>query len=166
MRLRLKKIFFIFVLLGCINLPVISAQEEAIQLSAPKKPVMYSVFWNTLWGSAWGATMGFSYHLVSGIQLRESLITSTTIGASLLYMLLSFMFRDSVKEKLAPKFLKFKEFFIKNDTFYFTIFRFMGGGGAPYAIQNIIPVLFDMSVKNNLNKWRSKQSKSVKKKPK
>ena len=85
MRLRLKKIFFIFVLLGCINLPVISAQEEVIQLSAPKKPVMYSVFWNTLWGSAWGATMGFSYHLVSGIQLRESLITSTTIGGVLGY---------------------------------------------------------------------------------
>ena len=85
MRLRLKKIFFIFVLLGCINLPVISAQEEVIQLSAPKKPVMYSVFWNTLWGSAWGATMGFSYHLVSEIQLRESLITSTTIGGVLGY---------------------------------------------------------------------------------
>ena len=81
----LKKILVIVVLLGCINLSVISAQEEVIQLSAPKKPVMYSVFWNTLWGSAWGATMGFSYHLVSGIQLRESLITSTTIGGVLGY---------------------------------------------------------------------------------
>jgi hypothetical protein len=29
--------------------------------------------------------MGFSYHLVSGIQLRESLITSTTIGGVLGY---------------------------------------------------------------------------------
>ena len=85
MKQRLKKIFVIVVLLGCINLPVISAQEEAIQLSAPKKPVMYSVFWNTLWGSAWGATMGFSYHLVSEIQLRESLITATTIGGVLGY---------------------------------------------------------------------------------
>ena len=80
MRQRLKKIFVIVVLLGCINVPVISAQEEFIPLGGPKNPVMYSVFWNTLWGSAWGATMGFSYHLVSGIQLRESLITSTTIG--------------------------------------------------------------------------------------
>tara|TARA_B100000029_G_scaffold233362_1_gene230660 strand:+ start:84 stop:809 length:726 start_codon:yes stop_codon:yes gene_type:complete len=75
-------------------------------------------------------------------------ITSTTLGASLLYILLGFMFRDAVKEKLAPKFLKLKEFFIKNDIFYFTIFRFMGGGGAPYAIQNIIPILFDMKLKN------------------
>ena len=85
MLLRLKTYFVIFVLLGCINLPAISAQEEAIPLGVPKKPVMYSVFWNTLWGSAWGATMGFSYHLVSEIQLRESLITSTTIGGVLGY---------------------------------------------------------------------------------
>ena len=85
MRQRLKKIIVIVVLLGCINLPEIAAQEEGIPLGDPKKPVMYSVFWNTLWGSAWGATMGFSYHLVSEIQLRESLITSTTIGGVLGY---------------------------------------------------------------------------------
>ena len=85
MRQRLKKIFVIVVLLGCINLHVISAQEEVIPLGGPKNPVMYSVFWNTLWGSAWGATMGFSYHLVSGIQLREALISSTTIGGVLGY---------------------------------------------------------------------------------
>ena len=87
MRQSLKKIIVIVVLLGCINLPVISAQEEDIllPLGGPKKPVMYSVFWNTLWGSAWGGTMGFSYHLVSGIQLRESLITATTIGGVLGY---------------------------------------------------------------------------------
>ena len=85
MRQRLKKIFVIVVLLGCINLPVISAQEEVIPLGVPKKPVMYTVYWNTLWGSAWGATMGFYYHIVSGIELRESLITSSTIGGVLGY---------------------------------------------------------------------------------
>ena len=85
MRQRLKKIFVIVVLVGRINLPVISAHEEVIPLGVPKKPVMYTVFWNTLWGSAWGATMGFSYHLVSGIELRESLITSSTIGGVLGY---------------------------------------------------------------------------------
>jgi len=85
MRLRIKFFFLIFVLLTYINLPVISAQEEVIPIGGSKKPVMYSVFWNTLWGSAWGATMGFSYHLISGIQLRESLITSTTLGGVLGY---------------------------------------------------------------------------------
>lgn len=27
-------------------------------------------------------------------------------------------------------------------------YRFIGGGGTPYAIQNIIPILFNMPVKN------------------
>ena len=27
-------------------------------------------------------------------------------------------------------------------------FRFIGGGGTPFPIQNVLPVIFDMSVKN------------------
>ena len=38
--------------------------------------------------------------------------------------------------------------FIKNDIIYFMSFRFIGGGGTPYAIQNILPVLFNMPLKN------------------
>ena len=85
MKSRLKKILVVTVFLVNISLSTVSAQQEVLQLAETQKPVMYSVFWNTLWGSAWGATMGFSYHLVSGIQLRESIITSTTIGGVLGY---------------------------------------------------------------------------------
>ena len=49
---------------------------------------------------------------------------------------------------MAPKFSRLKELFIKNDIFYFTSFRFIGGGGAPYAVQNVLPILFDMPLKN------------------
>mgnify|MGYP004314807193 FL=1 len=85
MKSRLKKILVVTVLLVNISLSTVSAQQEVLPFAETQKPVMYSVFWNTLWGSAWGATMGFSYHLVSGIQLRESIITSTTIGGVLGY---------------------------------------------------------------------------------
>ena len=63
-------------------------------------------------------------------------------------MLVGLFFREAIKEKLAPKFSKLKEFFIKNDILYFMSFRFIGGGGSPYAVQNVLPILFDMSVKN------------------
>ena len=85
MKSSLKKILVLTLLIGNISLSDVSAQQEILPLAEAQKPVMYSVFWNTLWGSAWGATMGFSYHLVSGIQLRESIITSTTIGGVLGY---------------------------------------------------------------------------------
>ena len=75
-------------------------------------------------------------------------LTSTTIGATLLYILVGFFFRNAIKEKLAPKFYKLREFFIKNDILYFTSFRFIGGGGATYSVQNVLPILFDMPVKN------------------
>ena len=75
-------------------------------------------------------------------------LTSTTIGAALLYLLVGLFLRDLIRQKLAPKFSKLKELFNKNDTLYFTIYRFAGGGGAPYPIQNILPVLFDMPLKN------------------
>ena len=85
MKLWQKKMFVTIILISYLNIPMGFGQEPTIPNEGPKKPVMYSVFWNTLWGSAWGATMGFSYHLISGIKLRESLITSTTIGGILGY---------------------------------------------------------------------------------
>tara|TARA_Y100000590_G_scaffold469280_1_gene655930 strand:+ start:1461 stop:2186 length:726 start_codon:yes stop_codon:yes gene_type:complete len=75
-------------------------------------------------------------------------LTSTTIGATLLYFIVGFFFRDLIEEKLAPKFSKLREFFRKNDILYFMSYRFVGGGGTPYPIQNILPILFNMPIKN------------------
>ena len=75
-------------------------------------------------------------------------IIATTIGATLLYLLAGIFFKKLIKEKLEPKFVKFNEFFKKNELFYFTLFRFIGGGGMPYGIQNVLPVLFNISTKN------------------
>jgi len=40
------------------------------------------------------------------------------------------------------------EFFKRNETIYFMCFRFAGGGGTPFPIQNVLPAIFNMSVKN------------------
>jgi len=75
-------------------------------------------------------------------------LISTSIGATILYVLANAFFRDFIEEKLAPKFSKLKEFFNKNDIVYFMCFRFIGGGGTPYAVQNVLPILFNMPIKN------------------
>ena len=106
-----------------------------------------SIVWVLLLGFALPLLVfsGFVFGKWWGIFI---ILTSTTIGASLLYMLAGFFFREAIKEKLAQKFSKLKEFFVKNDILYFMSFRFVGGGGVPYAIQNVLPVLFDMPIKN------------------
>ena len=108
---------------------------------------IFSIIWVLLLGFAMPLLIfsGFVFGKWYGIAI---VLTSTTIGATLLYLLVGFFFREEIKEKLAPKFSKLKEFFIKNDILYFTSFRFVGGGGTPYVIQNILPILFNMSVKN------------------
>ena len=108
---------------------------------------IFSVVWVLLLGFALPILVfsGFVFGKWWGIFI---ILTSTTIGASLLYMLAGFFFREAIKEKLAQKFSKLKEFFVKNDILYFMSFRFVGGGGVPYAIQNVLPILFDMPIKN------------------
>ena len=108
---------------------------------------IFCIIWVLLLGFAMPLLIfsGFVFGKWWGIAIT---LTSTTIGATLLYLLVGFFFREAIKNKLAPKFSKLKDLFIKNDIFYFTSFRFIGGGGAPYAIQNVLPVLFNMPVKN------------------
>ena len=76
------------------------------------------------------------------------LIFANTLGGFLLYRLAKTFFSDIIEKKFRIKFTKFIDFFNKNDTMYFMCFRFIGGGGAPFPIQNILPVLFNMRTKN------------------
>ncbi len=108
---------------------------------------IFSIVWVLLLGFAMPLLIfsGFVFGKWWGILI---VLTSTTIGATILYFLVGLFFRDIIKEKLAPKFLKLKKFFNKNELVYFMFYRFIGGGGTPYAIQNTLPILFNMSMKN------------------
>ena len=76
------------------------------------------------------------------------LIFGNTLGGFLLYRLAKTFFSDLIEKKFKTKFSKFIDFFNKNETIYFMCFRFIGGGGTPFPIQNVLPVLFNMSTKN------------------
>ena len=88
---------------------------------------------------------GFVFGKWWGVSI---VLISTSIGATLLYILAGTFFKDFIEEKLAPKFSKLREFFNKNDIVYFMCFRFVGGGGTPFGIQNVLPILFNMPIKN------------------
>ena len=108
---------------------------------------IFSIIWVLFLGFAMPLLVfsGFVFGKWWGILI---VLISTSIGATLLYVLAGVFLRDFIEEKLAPKFSKLKELFNKNDTVYFMCFRFVGGGGAPYAAQNVLPILFNMPIKN------------------
>ena len=108
---------------------------------------IFSIVWTLLLGFAMPLLIfsGFVFGKWWGILI---VLISTSIGATLLYFLGRLFFRDIIKIKFAPKFSKLKKFFNKNELVYFMFFRFIGGGGTPYAIQNTLPILFNMSIKN------------------
>ena len=99
----------------------------------------------------WVALLGFGSPIliISGIlfgQILGTLISviSISIGALILYSIGNFFFRDLVKSILEEKFERYIQLFQKNELFYFFIYRFIGGLGVPFGLQNLIPILFGM----------------------
>ncbi len=99
----------------------------------------------------WVALLGFGSPLliISGILFGQWIgtlvsVISISIGALILYSIGNFFFRDLVKRILEKKFDKYILLFKKNEFYYFFIYRFIGGLGVPFGLQNLLPILFDM----------------------
>ena len=107
---------------------------------------IFSVFWILLLGfaSPLALAAGFIYGKWLGTLIS---VVSFSIGCTLLYYIASLFFKDFIKKKLTKKIEKFIIMFKKNEFLYFMLFRFTGGG-MPFAIQNLVPVIFDMKIKN------------------
>ena len=106
---------------------------------------IFSIIWILLLG--FGSPIILFAGFVFGQWLGTVVtVISFTIGATLLYSLVNLFFKDFIKNRFSVKIGKFINLFNKNDFLYFTLFRFTAGG-MPFAIQNILPVIFDMKIK-------------------
>ena len=104
---------------------------------------IFSIVWVTLLG------FGSPILIVSGILFGKWIgtivsILSISVGALALYSIANFFFKDIVKKLLERKFEKYIQLFQKNEFYYFFIYRFVGGLGVPFFLQNVFPVLFNM----------------------
>ena len=69
-----------------------------------------------------------------------------TFGATFLYIFANYFLKDFIKEKFLFKFKNLESKFKKHEFNYFLLYRFIGG--IPFVIANLIPVLFNISIKN------------------
>ena len=105
----------------------------------------FSIVWVFLlgFGTPLVILAGFAFGAVWGSILS---VIAFSIGASLLYVFANHYFKDLVFHYLSSKFLNLKKHFNENEFSYFFFLRVIPG--IPFPIKNIVPVLFDMKLKN------------------
>ena len=115
------------------------------------KNIVVNLIYFFVFSVIWVALLGFGSPIliISGILFGKWLgtlisVISISFGALLLYSIGNFFFRDLVKSILEKKFEKYIELFQKNEFYYFFVYRFIGGLGVPFGLQNLIPILFRM----------------------
>ena len=123
---------------------LITAKDSNLFLSS-----VFFLFFTILWvlllgfGSPIFLAGGFIFGKWLGTIL---IILGLTSGATLLYIFANYFFKDFVEEKFSKRFIKLNEKFKNSEFSFFLIYRFIGG--IPFAISNILPVLFNIKVKN------------------
>ena len=115
------------------------------------KNLILILFYFLLFSVIWVVLLGFGSPLLilSGIIIWKWVGTiistvSISVGALSLYIIASYFFKDLVNQILKDRFEKYIERFQKNEFYYFFAFRFAGGLGIPFFLQNVLPVIFKM----------------------
>ncbi len=115
------------------------------------KNIIINLIYYFIFAIIWVSLLGFGSPIliISGILFGKWVgtlisVISISFGALVLYSIGNFFFRDLVKSILEKKFEKYIQLFKKNEFNYFFIYRFIGGLGVPFGLQNLIPILFGM----------------------
>ena len=74
------------------------------------------------------------------------LVMGLTIGGTILYIFGNFFLKEIIREKFLNKYKNLEKKFKKSEFIYLIIYRFIGG--VPFAIQNILPCIFNVKVSN------------------
>jgi len=104
-------------------------------------------------GIVWIFLQGFGSPLVlaSGFLFGSYIgtivaVITLSFGATLIYILANFFFKDLIREKFLNKFNNLENRFKKKELTYMIIYRVIGG--IPFQLSNLIPCMFSVRVKN------------------
>jgi len=114
-----------------------------------------NLFLFSIFAIVWVSLLGFGSPLliVSGILFGKWIgtvisVVSLSLGALALYTIANFFFEDLIQKIFKSKFSKYISLFKKNEFYYYFIYRFVGGLGVPFFLQNTLPVIFNMKKVN------------------
>jgi len=107
--------------------------------------ILSTITWVVMAGFGLPAALlaGFIFGKWLGIFI---LIIGMTIGATVLYMLGSYFFKEVIKEKFLNKFKNLEIKFKKSEFIYLIVYRLIGG--IPFAVSNVLPCIFNVRVSN------------------
>jgi uncharacterized membrane protein YdjX (TVP38/TMEM64 family) len=75
-----------------------------------------------------------------------TVVLGMSLGATLLYILGNYFFKDYIKKKFLDKFKNLEIKFKKSEFIYLLAYRFIGG--IPFAISNVLPCIFNVKIRN------------------
>ena len=107
--------------------------------------IICTIFWVLLlgFGTPIGLLAGFIFGKWIGTLLA---VFSLALGATILYILGKYFFSDLIRSLYYEKFSKLENKFKKNEFIFFLLYRFIGG--IPFGLANLLPVLFNVRLKN------------------
>ena len=104
-----------------------------------------TIIWVTMAGFGLPAALlaGFIFGKWLGTFI---LVIGMTIGATILYILGNYFFKEVIKEKFLDRFKNLEIKFKKSEFTYLLAYRFIGG--IPFALSNVLPCIFNVKVGN------------------
>jgi len=110
---------------------------------------LYFIIFSALWvfaagfGSPLALLAGFIFGKWFGLLFA---VLGMTLGATGLYIFSNYFLKEIVREKFLNRFKSLEDKFKKSEFLYLVIYRFVGG--VPFQIQNILPCMFNVRIKN------------------
>ena len=107
--------------------------------------MLLCILWILLQG--FGTPIVLASGFLFGPYLGTIIIVITlSFGSTLIYIFANFFFKDVIREKFLNRFKNLEKRFKKKELTYMIVYRVIGG--IPMQIQNLIPCMFSVSVKN------------------
>ena len=107
--------------------------------------ILFTIVWVLLLG--FGSPILLLAGFIFGKWIGSIYATlALSLGATILYLIANYFFKDIVEKKFSAKFIYLRDHFKKNEFNFFLLYRFIGG--IPFFISNILPTVFDVKLKN------------------